>query len=91
MANKRPNPRRLPATQADVNRAYKEGRHEGYMHLMRLFLWVWCDDFGATRDDVRRMGERIRFYAGEIASGRLRWKDIKEAMVDEHDWDIGLK
>lgn len=91
MANKRPNPRRIPATQADVNKAREEGRHEGYLKLLTLFLWVWCEDFGASDDDVRRMGERIKFYAEEVASGRLRWKDIKEAMADEHDWNIELK
>ena len=90
MANKHLNPRRIPATQAAVNKARDEGRHEGYVTLMTLFLFAWCSDFGASDDDVSRMGERIKFYAEEIAVGRLRLKDIQEAMYDEHGWNVEL-
>ena len=90
MANKHPNPRRLPATQADVNKARNEGQHEGYILLMTLFLWAWCADFGASDDDLQRMGERIKFYSEEIVAGRLRLKDIQEAMLDEHGWNIEI-
>ena len=91
MANKRPNPRRIPATQAAVNKAREEGRHEGYILLMSLFLWTWREEFGASDDDLQRMGERIRFYSEEIVAGRLRLQDIQEAMLDEHGWNIELK
>ena len=84
MAAKKTNPKRLPATQYDVERARKEGRYEGFNGLMALFLWVRAEDFGDEDMDLHRLRDRIMFYAEEMNAGRLRLYDILSALKEEH-------
>ena len=84
------NPRRIPRTQADVDRARNEGRHEGYQALMGLFLWVRMERFGDTDEDLQKTKEGIDFYAGELEAGRLKLLEILDALSEEHGVTIEL-
>ena len=84
------NPRRKPATQADVEKARREGRYEGFNGLMSIFLWVMVEDFGFSDDDLKRIQERLMFYLDEIKARRLGLDDIISALAEEHGLTIEL-
>ena len=88
--DKKTNPKKIPATLYDVERARREGRYEGFNGLMSMFLWVAAEDFGFTDGDLEKLRERILFYCGEINDGRLRLNDIISALKEEHDITIEL-
>ena len=89
-SGKKTNPKKIPATQYDVERARREGRYEGFNGLMSMFLWVASEDFGFTDGDLERLQKRILFYCQEIKDGRLRLNDILSALKEEHDITIEL-
>lgn len=90
MAKSKKNPRRLPCSQADVDKARSEGRYEGLNGLLTIFLWVVAECFGFTSDDLHKLRDRILYYCGEIKAGRLKLADIISALKEEHDITIEL-
>lgn len=84
------NPKRIPATLYDVERARREGRHDGFMGLLTIFLWVMAECFGFCTEDLHKLRDRILYYCGEIKDGRLRLTDIISALKEEHDITIEL-
>ena len=53
-----------------------------------LFVWAWMDCFHPEPEDVQRMKESLNNVAESVTLGTLRIKDIKEAIRDEHGWEI---
>ncbi len=89
--DKKTNPKKIPATQYDVERARREGREEGYTTMMQIFLFVFLDAFHASHEDLEKMGERLKFYLQEINAGRIKPADIVSATGIEYDYDLELK
>lgn len=84
------NPKRIPATLYDVERARREGRHEGFNFLLAILLFVLYSDFGFKDSSLQRVQERVTFYCEEITAGRLKLHEIMEALHDEHGVTIEL-
>lgn len=83
MAKSKKNPRRLPCSQADVDKARSEGRYEGFNGLLGIALWELFDD-------LMKMQQGILFYCMEIKDGRLGLFDIISALKEEHGITIEL-
>ena len=49
------NPRRIPRTQADVDKAYSNGIVEGLNRCIDLMLYVLIDKHDAPMDDVQQL------------------------------------
>ena len=90
MAKSKLNPKKIPATLYDVERARREGRYEGFNGLMTIFLWVRSEVFGDEDSALEKTQKSILYYCEEIKSGRLRLDDIISALKEEHDITIEL-
>ena len=53
-----------------------------------MFVWAWMDVFHPSTDDVQNLKASLNNVAESVTLGNLRIKDIKEAIRDEHGWDI---
>ena len=53
-----------------------------------MFVWAWMDVFHPSQDDVQNLKASLNNVAESVTLGNLRIKDIKEAIRDEHGWDI---
>ena len=53
-----------------------------------MFVWAWMDVFHPSPDDVQKLKASLNNVAESVTLGNLRIKDIKEAIRDEHGWDI---
>ena len=53
-----------------------------------MIVWTKMDCFHPEPEDVQRMKESLNNVAESVTLGTLRIKDIKEAIRDEHGWEI---
>ena len=85
------NPRRVPATQADVKRAYQDGVTEGIERGLRLFLFTLIDKHDAPMENVRQLVEEINYTAESVSQGYIKWADIAHVLQEEYCVEIKLK
>lgn len=80
---KKINPRNIPATQEDVDRAWMRGVHDGVRNSSAIFLTVLCDKFngGAYIKDVWAAIEKL---STEVAEHRVSVKDLEKVLDDEY-------
>ena len=78
------NPRRIPATQADVDKA----REQGVDIALTLLLWVLVDRHDATQAELDVFAGELDDLTDHIASGRIKLSDITETLRDEYNCTI---
>ncbi len=80
------NPRRRPATQADVDRAWKDGMMKGIDNAIIIFLSVLVDKFNGA-DHIADVWEEINKLSEEIKEGRVSFADLKTVLKEEYGID----
>lgn len=78
---KKINPRRKPATEEDVNRAWKEGAIEGLRLMEAIVMRVMIDKF--PDQDLTVFWETLTMYTRQWADGKLSAADIRESLKTE--------
>ena len=84
MKNKKVNPRKRPATGADVEKAKKYATNEAIKRILYLVLYVLIEKHDAPYDDIQQLAQEINYYADSIIRGYVSWKDIERVVVDEY-------
>lgn len=84
---KKTNPRRIPATQADVERARINGVEMG----LRLFIWALIDKHGVSTERIQQLTEDVNDAADSIAKGYIKWSDIEKMLSEDYDVVVRLK
>ena len=79
--SKKVNPRRIPASQADIVKAQEKACHLA----MAIFLTVMKDKFGFDNDDIVRAWDEWDKLSEEIKEGRVRLKDLTDVLAEEYD------
>lgn len=80
---KRVNPRRRPATQADVERAKQEAQDRALKAAWSIFFTVLRDKEGYTLEDLRRCWSEVEDLSDSIAKGYCTIADLREILVLE--------
>lgn len=81
------NPKKKPATQADVNRAKREGCHYGTICTAALFLNVLLDKYNGY-DYIAEVWKNVEKLAEEVAEGRIKLKDITGMLWEEYGIEL---
>lgn len=84
------NPRRIPRTQADVDKAYSNGIVEGLSRGIDLMLYVLIDKHDAPMDDVQQLAGELNHAAQCVAEGYVTWADIRQ-MLKEYGVETALE
>lgn len=84
MKNKKVNPRKRPATGADVEKAKKDATNEAIKRVLYLVLYILIEKHDAPYDDIQQLAQEINYYADSITKGYVSWKDIERVVVDEY-------
>lgn len=71
--------------------SWQDGRNAGRAEMISLFLFLWKDKFGASDDDIERMGKCLHSYLEEVIAGQVSMMDVMETMKDEYGWLTELK
>lgn len=82
MANKI-NPRRKPATEADVNRAWGEGVIEGIRCMEAITLNCLCDKY-ADQLDIEAFWDDLNKLCESYSEGRFTLADIRNMLKEEY-------
>jgi len=80
------NPRRQPATQADVDRAWDRGLIAGVNNAVVIFLTVLVDKFNGA-DHIADVWQEINKLSEEIKEQRVTISDLKTVLKEEYGID----
>lgn len=81
--NKKVNPRRRPATQADVRKAKKEAQTLAIDACWTILFSVMRDKEGYGQKRLRRLWDEVNYLSESVSSGRVNIRDLAETLRDE--------
>ena len=87
MMAKKINPRRRPATWADVERARKEAQDDALHLAMALFLTVLLDKFGGE-EYIGQVWTEVNKLSQEVSEGRVNLLDLRQTLLDEYSIEL---
>ena len=77
------NPRRRPATKADVNRAWEQGVNDGVTNAMTIILTVLVDKFNGG-GYIKDVWHEVQKLSEEIKENRVSIADLKHVLATEY-------
>lgn len=85
---KRTNPRRVPATKADVEKAKQQATADATRQAILLILYVLEDKHNASKEDLNQFAQEINYMADSVARGYVKWSDIERVLLKEYEIEI---
>ncbi len=80
---KKPNPRKRPATQADVQRAKRDAKNEAVQFAWAILFSVLRDKEGYSIEDLRRVWAEVENLSDSIIKGYVSVADLRTALREE--------
>ena len=87
---KKVNPRRRPATQADVKAALVEGIDLGVKQAIKMCLYILVDKHNAPPEDVRQLNAELHWLGNAINEGRISWSFV-DKVLDENNLEVRIR
>ena len=81
------NPRKIPRTQADVDRARDEGVITGVHYASAMFMNVLLDKF-AAQDYIAEIWHHMEKLSEEVKEGRVKVPEIIRMLKEEYDIEL---
>ena len=81
--SKKVNPRRIPVTQADVNKAKEAAVAEACELAQTILFSVLRDKEGFTYEDLQRVWDEVNSLSESIAEGYVSVADLRNALKQE--------
>ena len=88
---KKTNPRKIPRTQADVDRAYQRGRDDGAKSSIIIMLYAMKDKFGATDEQLTEFFNAITYTVDSINKGYVTEADLQTVIKEEYGMQFVIK
>lgn len=82
------NPKKIPATQADVKRAEERGLAFGLRMAKALMLTVLFDKKGYSKDEMREVWGWLISLSESVSEGRVKMNDLYMVLREEYGIDI---
>ena len=82
---KKINPKRKPATLADVNKAKKQAQDDALNLAMCIFLTVLLDKENADKEIIKRVWGEVNELSDSIAKGYVNIYDLRKTLSEEYD------
>lgn len=80
---KKVNPRKRPASQADVNKAKKEATNEAINIAWSIFFSVLRDKEGYEANDLKRIWKEVEYLSDSIKAGYVDVYDLMKTLDEE--------
>ena len=84
------NPRRRPATMADVNRAAQRATNDALTASAAIFLTVLCDKESADAEIIQRVWQEMQELSQSIIDGYVSVADLNDTLRKEYGVDINF-
>lgn len=88
---KKINPRRRPATEADVARAKAQAVDEAMTRMLQMVLYALVDKHGATHEELAQFAAEVNYLADSINRKYLGFADIERMLSEEYDVHLELR
>ena len=85
------NPRRIPRTQADVEKAYKRGMTDGLQGALTIMLYTLKDKFGSEDAELQEFADAFNYTVDGINKGYVSEKDLQSVIRDEYGTTVVMK
>ena len=87
---KKTNPRNIPRSQADVDKANKAGMLFGTEFALNIVLYVLKDKHNEPDDDIMKLRDEFMYQIDSISKGYLKYADVKKALQTDYDMTVKL-
>lgn len=77
------NPRKIPRTQADCDRAWQKGVVDGVSNACAIFLTVLLDKFDGA-DHIYDVWQEINKLSEEVREKRVSVPDLRRTLAEEY-------
>lgn len=84
------NPRRIPCTQADVERAMKYGSDTGASIILDVMIYTLATDFQLPDAWLDKFHERFMAHIDSYVKGYLSQEDMRQTTLAERGWEVQL-
>ena len=84
---KKVNPRTIPRTQADVDKAWEKGVLDGVSNACAIFLTVILDKYNGG-DYIKAVWDDINKLSEEVKEKRVSVADLRRTLRDEYDIEV---
>lgn len=81
--SKKVNPRRRPATQADVNKAKRQAKEEAVTFAWAIMFNALRDSFGFGPSRLRKLWGKVNSISDSISEGYIDIQDLIDVLKDE--------
>lgn len=88
---KKVNPRNIPRSQADVDKAYERGKTDGAKSSIIIMMYAMKDKFGATDEQLAEFFEAITYTVDSINKGYITEKDLQTVIKEDYDMEFVMK
>ena len=78
------NPRKVPRSQADVDKAYQRGQDDGTRGALTIMLYTLQDKFGADEEQLREFSKAFNYTLDSMMKGYIKEKDLVAVLKDEY-------
>ena len=85
------NPRKIPRSQADVDRAKELGRTEGINGALTIMLYTLMDKFGADDAKLSEFADAFSYTVDSIERGYITEADLRKVVREEYHTIIETK
>lgn len=84
------NPRRKPATAADVNKARQNGMDFGVEFAINCILYILKDKHGSEDADIAQLRDEFMYLIDSIAKKYVSYSDITKTLSVEYDLSVHM-
>ena len=88
MKNKKTNPRRRPATWADVERSKRVGQAEAVKLAWSILFYELTDKEGMTVEELQRIWDKVNDVSDSVAKGYVNVADLRNVLREEYGINI---
>lgn len=81
------NPRKVPRTQADCDRAWQKGVVDGVSNACAIFLTVLLDKFNGA-DHIKDVWNEINKLSEEVKEKRVSVADLRHILLAEYGIEV---
>ena len=86
--SKKTNPRKIPATQADVKRAKEQGYVEGVEAALAMMLYAIADKEHFPKWQIQRIGKEVDDVSDSVIKGYVTIPDILHMLKEEYNIEV---
>lgn len=82
------NPKRIPRTQADVDRAFMDGMNIGMEIAIDMFMTVLLDKHDAKQEDLDVFAAEVNDLCDSIDKGYINYVDLRNTLREDYHFKI---